>query len=85
MTQVAYRRVVDTRVKADLRVDITTGDDDQTLRILSALDPEQRVTGLDVLRPRLDRASQWVAEQVPAEDRTIVREQPDPVAHRVPR
>lgn len=58
-------------------VDITTGDDDQTLRILSALDPEQRVTGLDVLRPRLDRASQWVAEQVPAEDRTIVREQPD--------
>ncbi|GGO25933.1 lysine--tRNA ligase [Microbispora rosea subsp. aerata] len=56
-------------------VDITTGDEEQTLRILRAFDPE--ITGLDELRPRLDRAQNWVNTYVPAEERTQVRETPD--------
>ncbi|CAM3722190.1 MULTISPECIES: lysine--tRNA ligase [Tsukamurella] len=61
-------------------VDITTGDDEQTLRILSALEPDEPLTGLDVLRPRLDRATAWVAEQMPAEERTVVRAERDAAA-----
>ncbi|MEV1246569.1 lysine--tRNA ligase [Nonomuraea sp. NPDC049750] len=56
-------------------VDITTGDDDQTLRILRDLDGE--LTSLDEARPRLDRAQRWVDTQVPADQRTRVRESPD--------
>ncbi|GAB3131614.1 lysine--tRNA ligase [Tsukamurella serpentis] len=58
-------------------LDITTGDEDQTLRILAALEPDQPLTSLDPLRPRLDRAGAWVAEQMPAADRTVVRTEPD--------
>ncbi|ADG77211.1 lysine--tRNA ligase [Tsukamurella paurometabola] len=58
-------------------VDITTGDDEQTLRILGALEPDEPLTGLDVLRPRLDKATTWVAEQMPAQERTVVRTAPD--------
>lgn len=58
-------------------VDITTGDDEQTLRILSELDPEHPVRDLDETRPRLDRAARWVATQMPAEARTQVRAEPD--------
>ncbi|MFD7511921.1 lysine--tRNA ligase [Streptomyces sp. NPDC059853] len=58
-------------------VDITTGDDEQTLRILSELDPEHPVRDLDETRPRLDRAARWVATQMPAEARTQVRTEPD--------
>jgi lysyl-tRNA synthetase class 1 len=58
-------------------VDITTGDDEQTLRILHELDPENPVTSLDVTRPRLDRAQRWITTQVPADQRTRVREEPD--------
>lgn len=57
--------------------DITAGHDEQTLRILSDLDPENPVTGLDEVRPRLDRAEHWINTQVPAESRTIVRDEPD--------
>ncbi|GAA0493043.1 lysine--tRNA ligase [Streptomyces olivaceiscleroticus] len=57
--------------------DITAGHDEQTLRILSELDPEKPVTSLDEVRPRLDRAEQWITSQVPADQRTIVREEPD--------
>ncbi|MEU7862766.1 lysine--tRNA ligase [Nonomuraea sp. NPDC049141] len=56
-------------------VDITTGDDDQTLRILRDLDGE--LTSLDEARPRLDRAQRWIDTQVPADQRTRVRESPD--------
>ncbi|MBT2225921.1 lysine--tRNA ligase [Nonomuraea sp. NEAU-A123] len=56
-------------------VDITTGDDDQTLRILRDLDAE--LTSLDEARPRLDRAQRWIDTQVPADQRTRVRESPD--------
>ncbi|MFF7731109.1 lysine--tRNA ligase [Streptomyces sp. NPDC008001] len=58
-------------------VDITAGHDEQTLRILSDLDPANPVTSLDEVRPRLDRAEHWINTQVPAESRTIVRSEPD--------
>ncbi|MGW0788875.1 lysine--tRNA ligase [Streptomyces sp. NPDC002911] len=57
--------------------DITAGAEDQTLRILSELDPENPLTSLDEARPRLDRAESWITTQVPAEARTIVRDEPD--------
>ncbi|MFG2195505.1 lysine--tRNA ligase [Streptomyces sp. NPDC048639] len=58
-------------------VDITTGHDEQTLRILRDLDPENPVTSLEETRPRLDRAERWITTQVPVEQRTRVREEPD--------
>jgi lysyl-tRNA synthetase class 1 len=58
-------------------VDVTTGDDEQTLRILRDLDPEHPVTSLDEVRPRLDRAANWVRTQLDPEQRTHVRDEPD--------
>jgi lysyl-tRNA synthetase class 1 len=58
-------------------VDVTTGDEEQTLRILSELDPDNPVRSLDETRPRLDCAQRWVATHVPADQRTRVREEPD--------
>ncbi|MFE0188307.1 lysine--tRNA ligase [Streptomyces sp. NPDC058989] len=58
-------------------MDITAGHDEQTLRILSDLDPDNPVTSLDVTRPRLDRAEYWITTQVPADQRTVVRDAPD--------
>ncbi|QPP07166.1 lysine--tRNA ligase [Streptomyces bathyalis] len=60
-------------------VDVTAGNDQQTLRILSELDPERPVRSLDEVRPRLDRAQRWITTQVPAEQRTRVRDEPDTV------
>ncbi len=60
--------------------DITTGDPVQTLRILSDLDPQRPLGSLDDVRPRLDRAQAWVATQLPAEQRTRLRDQPDHAA-----
>ncbi len=57
--------------------DITAGAEDQTLRILSELDPENPVTALGEVRPRLDRAEAWISKYVPAESRTLVRAEPD--------
>ncbi|KJY46032.1 lysyl-tRNA synthetase, partial [Streptomyces sp. NRRL S-444] len=57
--------------------DITAGHDEQTLRILADLDPSQPLTSLDEVRPRLDRAENWITTQVPADQRTLVREEPD--------
>ncbi len=57
-------------------VDITTGHDGQTLRILRDLDPEAPVTSLEQTRPRLDLAQRWVETQLPAQQRTRVRETP---------
>ncbi len=45
--------------------DITAGAEDQTLRILTELDPENPLTSLDEARPRLDRAENWITTQVP--------------------
>lgn len=58
-------------------VDITTGDPEQTLRILRDLDPADPVASLDETRPRLDRAQHWITTQVPAEQRTRVLAEPD--------
>ncbi|MYS93488.1 MULTISPECIES: lysine--tRNA ligase [Streptomyces] len=57
--------------------DITAGHEDQALRILSELDPEQPLTSLDEARPRYDKAEAWINTHVPAEQRTIVRDEPD--------
>ncbi|WP_345652440.1 lysine--tRNA ligase [Streptomyces tremellae] len=57
--------------------DITAGAEEQTLRILSELDPERPLASLDEVRPRLDRAEYWISSQVPAEARTVVRTEPD--------
>ncbi|MFC4950633.1 lysine--tRNA ligase [Pseudonocardia sp. GCM10023141] len=58
-------------------VDVTTGDEEQTLRILAELDPQNPVRDLDEVRPRLDRAQSWITTHVDAEQRTQVRESPD--------
>ncbi|MFE7896676.1 lysine--tRNA ligase [Streptomyces sp. NPDC057424] len=57
--------------------DITAGHEDQALRILSELDPEQPLTSLDEARPRYDKAEAWINTHVPADQRTIVRDEPD--------
>jgi lysyl-tRNA synthetase, class I len=57
--------------------DVTAGHQDQALRILSELDPEHPLTDLAEARPRYDRAEAWINTHVPADQRTIVREEPD--------
>lgn len=57
--------------------DVTAGDDEQTLRILAEADPERPLTSLDEVRPRLDKAERWITTQVPADQRTQVRKDPD--------
>ncbi|MET7510772.1 lysine--tRNA ligase [Streptomyces albidoflavus] len=57
--------------------DITAGAEDQTLRILSELDPARPITALDEVRPRLDRAEAWINTYVDADARTVVRAEPD--------
>jgi lysyl-tRNA synthetase, class I len=58
-------------------VDITTGHDEQTLRILRDLDPQQPITSLAEVQPRLGRAQNWVNTQLPLDARTRVRDEPD--------
>ncbi|KPC94340.1 hypothetical protein ADL27_14995, partial [Streptomyces sp. NRRL F-6602] len=41
------------------------------------LDPARPITGLDEVRPRLDRAEAWINTYVDAEARTVVRAEPD--------
>jgi len=60
--------------------DITTGDRAQMLRILSDTDPDHPIGSLDEVRPRLDRAQTWVATQLPADQRTRLRDEPDRAA-----
>jgi len=57
--------------------DITTADPAQMLRILHDVDPSRPIDSLDEVRPRLDRAVHWVAEQMPADQRTQVATDPD--------
>lgn len=57
--------------------DITAGHEDQALRILSELDPADPLSTLAEARPRYDKAEAWINNHVPADQRTIVREQPD--------
>jgi lysyl-tRNA synthetase class 1 len=60
--------------------DITTGDPEQTLRILSDLDPQRPLGSLDEVRPRLDRAQRWAATQLAEDQRTRLRGDPDHAA-----
>ncbi|MET8453886.1 lysine--tRNA ligase [Streptomyces sp. NPDC005209] len=57
--------------------DITAGHQDQALRILSELDPHNPLGSLDEARPRYDKAEAWINTHVPADQRTIVRDEPD--------
>ncbi|MGW4344476.1 lysine--tRNA ligase [Streptomyces sp. NPDC004690] len=57
--------------------DITAGHQDQALRILSELDPANPLSSLDEARPRYDKAEAWINTHVPADQRTIVRDEPD--------
>jgi lysyl-tRNA synthetase, class I len=57
--------------------DITTGDNDQMLRILSDADPGRPLSSLDELQPRLDRTRCWAMTQLPAEQRTRLASEPD--------
>jgi lysyl-tRNA synthetase class 1 len=57
--------------------DVTAGDEEQELRIVRDLSPEEPIATLGQVRPRLDCAQAWVTEYVPAADRTRVREQAD--------
>ncbi|MXM62545.1 lysine--tRNA ligase [Streptomyces sp. HUCO-GS316] len=57
--------------------DITAGHQDQALRILSELDPDNPLGALDEVRPRYDKAEAWINTHVPADQRTIVRDEPD--------
>ncbi len=57
--------------------DITTGDAEQTLRILRDCDPERPIASLDEARPRLDRAQNWAATQLPVDQRTVLADEPD--------
>ncbi|MGW5215400.1 lysine--tRNA ligase [Streptomyces sp. NPDC004051] len=57
--------------------DITGGHPDQALRILSDFDPGNPLGSLDEARPRYDKAEAWISLHVPADQRTIVRTEPD--------
>ncbi|AXL89247.1 lysine--tRNA ligase [Streptomyces sp. CB09001] len=57
--------------------DITAGHEDQALRILGELDPADPIASLDQARPRYDKAEAWINTHVPADQRTIVRQEPD--------
>ena len=72
----ATERVLPFRTLASV-ADITTGDEEQTLRILRDFTIEDPLVSLDQARPRLDRAQAWITGFVPAEERTQVREEAD--------
>jgi lysyl-tRNA synthetase class 1 len=61
-------------------VDITTGVEEQTLRILGDIDPGRPVSGLDEMRPRIDKAQAWVHDYMPADQHTRVLPEPDTAA-----
>ncbi|WP_347353088.1 lysine--tRNA ligase [Intrasporangium sp.] len=58
-------------------VDVTQGDEAQTVRILTELDPDHPVASVEELQPRLGCASRWMLGYVPEAERTVVRAQPD--------
>ncbi|MEZ5097831.1 MAG: hypothetical protein R2731_18190 [Nocardioides sp.] len=55
--------------------DITAGSADQISRIVADMGHEH--DSVDQLQPRLGRAMAWVSEFVPAQERTLVRDEPD--------
>ena len=57
--------------------DITTGDEEQMLRILDSVAEGVDLPDLGPVRPRLDCAERWVERYLPDEERTRVRAEPD--------
>lgn len=57
--------------------DVTADDPAQMLRVLRSADTAGADVEPDDLQPRLDCARAWTREHVPAEQRTIVRDEPD--------
>ncbi|MFB9596710.1 lysine--tRNA ligase [Saccharothrix longispora] len=72
----ATPRPVSYRMLASM-ADITTGDEEQMLRILGGVDGEDPITDLDQVRPRLDCARRWVERYLPADQHTRVLDEPD--------
>ncbi|MEV4313259.1 lysine--tRNA ligase [Actinocrispum sp. NPDC049592] len=58
-------------------VDITTGDEQQTLRILGGIDTADPITDLAQVRPRIDCAQRWVDVHMSPEQHTRVLAEPD--------
>ncbi len=58
-------------------VDITAGDEEQELRILRDMTPQDPIASLEQVRPRLDCAAAWVTGYMPEDARTEVRDGPD--------
>ncbi|MGW5359848.1 lysine--tRNA ligase [Actinopolymorpha pittospori] len=70
------RRRVSFRVLASL-LDVTAGDVGQVRRILGTLDSASEGVTVEDVEPRLSLARTWVEEQLPAQERTQVRVEPD--------
>jgi lysyl-tRNA synthetase, class I len=58
-------------------VDITAGDQAQTLRVLRDMTAPDPIATLDEVRPRLDCAQAWVTDYVPSADRTQILHEPN--------
>ena len=58
-------------------LDVAGADPDQTLRILSSINPERPLDSLAEVRPRLDLAQRWLDRWAEPGDRTVVRMEPD--------
>jgi lysyl-tRNA synthetase, class I len=58
-------------------LDVTAGDEVQLARVLRTLDTARPDLAPDQLQPRLGLARTWVSEQVPPQERTQVRTEPD--------
>ena len=58
-------------------LDITTGDSEQTLRILGGVDTEDPIVDLAQVRPRIDCAQRWVDGYMSADQHTTVLAEPD--------
>lgn len=61
-------------------VDITLGDPEQLLRVLRSVDAASRDITLADVEPRLSLARRWIADHVPAAERTHMRTEPDHAA-----
>lgn len=70
------RRAVPYRTLASV-VDITTGNDEQLLRILQQIDPDSADASLAEYQPRLACAKAWVDTHLPADQRTQIRQDAD--------
>ncbi|MEO7286335.1 MAG: lysine--tRNA ligase [Jatrophihabitantaceae bacterium] len=58
-------------------LDVAGADPAQTQRILSSITPDQPLTSLAEVRPRLDLAERWLERWAEPADRTVVRTEPD--------